>query len=146
MATRQTKVGRAAVADAAPRRLLLDTHAWLWWQMDDPRLGAAARRAIAGAVEVRLSAASVWEMAIKAGLGKLTLPKDAAIHEELLNDGFLPLPVDIAHSDLVRALPPLHRDPFDRMLIAQALAEGLTVVTADAGLAAYEVGVLDATR
>jgi PIN domain nuclease of toxin-antitoxin system len=136
---------KTAVSVSAPRRILLDTHVWLWWQTDDARLGARARRLISTASEVRLSAASVWEMSIKASLGKLTLPKDADIDAELESDGFVPLPVEIAHADGVRHLPPLHRDPFDRLLIAQAVAEGLTVVTADAALEVYDVSIFDAT-
>ena len=135
----------ATDVDLAPRRLLLDTHVWLWWQADDPRLGPAARRNIHSAAEVRFSAASAWEIAIKSALGKLRLPRGADIDAELARDGFVPLAVEIAHADGVRALPALHRDPFDRLLVAQALAEGLTLVTADAALARYDVPVVDAT-
>jgi PIN domain nuclease of toxin-antitoxin system len=137
--------GRETSAAPSPRRLLLDTHVWLWWQADDARLGGRARKLISTASEVRLSAASVWEIAIKTSLGKLTLPKDADIDGELETDGFLPLPVEIAHADGVRLLPALHRDPFDRLLVSQARAEGLTILTADAALAAYDVTTVDAT-
>jgi len=127
------------------RRLLLDTHAWLWWQADDPRLGVATRRMLQHASEVRFSAASAWEIGIKLTLGKLSLPRDADISAALADSGFLPLAVDIAHAQGVQRLPPLHRDPFDRMLVAQARIEGLTLVTADRQLGAYGIPVMDAT-
>lgn len=127
------------------RRLLLDTHVWLWWQLDHPRLGPAAREAIAAASEVRLSVASVWEMSIKSTLGKLSLPKGADIMRELELDGFVPLSIELEHAVRVAALPALHRDPFDRMLVAQAMLEGLTLVTADPHLARYGARLLDAS-
>ena len=127
------------------RRLLLDTHVWLWWQADDARLGTRTRRLVQRASEVRFSAASAWEIAIKVAIGKLKLPKNADIGVELAESGFLELPVAIAHAEEVRSLPPLHRDPFDRLLVAQARVEGLTLVTADRALAAYELAVLDAS-
>jgi PIN domain nuclease of toxin-antitoxin system len=130
------------------RRLLLDTHVWLWWQLDHPRLGPSAREAIAAASEVRLSVASVWEMSIKSALGKLSLPKGADIMRELELDGFLPLSIELEHAVRVAALPALpalHRDPFDRMLVAQAMLEGLTLVTADLHLAQYGARLLDAS-
>ena len=127
------------------RRLLLDTHVWLWWQLDHPRLGPAAREAIAAASEVRLSVASVWEMSIKSALGKLSLPKGADIMRELELDGFVPLSIELEHAVRVAALPALHGDPFDRMLVAQAMLEGLTLVTADLHLAQYGARLLDAS-
>ena len=130
---------------STPRRLLLDTHVWLWWQADDPRLGVEARGLITDAAEVRFSSASAWEIAIKSALGKLKLPRNAAIEPELARDGFEPLPVTIAHAESLRELPALHGDPFDRLLIAQALAEGLAFVTADRALGRYELTVVDAT-
>jgi PIN domain nuclease of toxin-antitoxin system len=143
---RRGRARRAAAEPLAPRRLLLDTHVWLWWQANDRRLGPAARRIIGAAAEVRFSAASAWEIAIKCGLGKLELPPGADIDAELARDGFLALPVEIAHADGVRALPPVHRDPFDRLLVAQAHAEGLALVTADPALARYGVAVVAATE
>lgn len=94
---------------------------------------------------MRFSAASAWEIAIKSAIGKLEVPAGSSISRELELDGFTQLPVTIAHADAVRQLPPLHRDPFDRMLVAQALVEGLTIVTADEALRAYGVAVVDAT-
>lgn len=125
------------------RRLLLDTHAFLWWLADDPRLGEKARALIADpANEVFVSAASGWEAAIKAALGKLELPGplDAAVEEE----GFTHMPITFFHGEQAGSLPPHHRDPFDRMLVAQAQAEGLTVVTADPHIAVYGIRTLDA--
>lgn len=145
-ATKKRSPGR--VREAAPpvtRRLLLDTHVWLWWQSDDARLGPVARDTIASAPEVRLSAASVWEIAIKSALGKLRLPRGADIAREVERDGFVPLAIEIEHAAAVRTLPPHHRDPFDRMLVAQARTEGLTLVTADPELARYGLALFDAT-
>lgn len=141
---RAVRPGRAAREHVVPRRLLLDTHVWLWWQAGDRRLGPAARHAIGAAAEARFSAASAWEIAIKSALGKLALPAGADIEAELERDGFVPLPVEIVHALGVRALPALHGDPFDRLLVAQARAEGFTLVTADPALGRYGVPVMDA--
>jgi PIN domain nuclease of toxin-antitoxin system len=128
-----------------PRRLLLDTQVWLWWQGDDARLGPRARDTIARAAEVCVSAASVWEIAIKSGLGKLTLPRSYDIVAELEIDGFQPMPVDIAHAQATSSLPQIHRDPFDRMLVAQSMVEGLVLITADRDLSRYGIEPIDAT-
>ncbi|MEO5813776.1 MAG: type II toxin-antitoxin system VapC family toxin [Gemmatimonadaceae bacterium] len=143
---RRSVTATAPVTELAPRRLLLDTHVWLWWQADDVRLGPRTRDLVQRASEVRFSAASAWEIAIKVAIGKLTLPANADITDELLQSGFLSLPVEVAHADDVRRLPPLHGDPFDRLLIAQSRLEGLTLVTADRQLAAYDITVIDATH
>ncbi|MCB1883627.1 MAG: type II toxin-antitoxin system VapC family toxin [Geminicoccaceae bacterium] len=121
-------------------RLLLDTHVVLWWLAGDRRLSAAARGAIVGGGEILVSAASVWEMAIKAGLGRLELPKDLGgfLSEQLRVNGFEVLPVGLRHA-AVRDLPRHHPDPFDRLLVAQARVEGAALVTQDAKLRAYEV-------
>jgi PIN domain nuclease of toxin-antitoxin system len=134
------------VTELAPRRLLLDTHVWLWWQADDARLGTQTRTLLQRASEVRFSAVSAWEIAIKVAIGKLRLPTNADISDELAHSGFLPLPIEIAHAEDVRRLPSLHNDPFDRMLVAQSRLEGLTLVSADRQLAAYGIAVLDATN
>jgi PIN domain nuclease of toxin-antitoxin system len=128
----------------SPSRLLLDAQAWLWWQADDSRLGPRARAAISRASEVRLSAATAWEIRIKVALGKLQLPRGCDIGAELDRDGFRELAVTIAHTEAVADLPLVHRDPFDRLLVAQALAEHLTIVTADHAIAQYPVTVLPA--
>ncbi|MDB4915228.1 MAG: PilT protein [Gemmatimonadetes bacterium] len=145
MAARRPASTEASVTELVPRRVLLDTHVWLWWQKNDKRLGVRTRRLIAGSSEVRFSLASAWEMSIKEALGKLVLPRDANIALELAHSGFQELSIGLAHTEELRRLPMLHRDPFDRMLIAQSRVEGLTLVTVDAQLGAYDVQVHDAT-
>jgi PIN domain nuclease of toxin-antitoxin system len=117
-------------------RLLLDTHVFLWWCADDARLGEVERQAIRdGANEVSLSAASVWEMAVKQALGRLQIPEPASAVVTRL--GIARLPVTFEHAEATAALPPLHRDPFDRLLVAQARIEGLTLVTRDPLVRSY---------
>ena len=125
-------------------RLLLDTHVWLWWQGDDPRLAKTARTAITGAAEVYISAASAWEMAIKTALGKLEAPYD--LTDAVRTGGFQELPVLFRHVAALAALPRHHRDPFDRILLAQAAADGLTLVTADPMIPPYGTPLLWAAR
>jgi PIN domain nuclease of toxin-antitoxin system len=123
-------------------RLLLDTHSFVWSQLESQRLPARLRvTLIDPAHSVHVSAASVWEVAIKSGLGKLLFPLDrlATIIDEA---GFSELSVISAHALEVRHLPPLHRDPFDRLLIAQARYEGLTLVTHDPDIRRYPVDTL----
>lgn len=123
-------------------RLLLDTHVLLWWLAGEP-LASRATAAISSAdSDVWVSAASVWEMSIKAGLGKLTAPDD--LPDQLARHGFDILPIGLAHARGVRLLPPHHADPFDRMLVAQAQREQLTVVTRDADIRRYKVATLRA--
>lgn len=121
-------------------KLLLDTHAVLWWQGDDRRLSPPARRAIAVADIVWVSAASGWEVAIKSALGRLRLDEPFAV--TVAADDFTELPVTLAHAARLQALATHHGDPFDRMLVAQAMVEGATLVSRDAALAAYGVPVL----
>ena len=125
-------------------KLLLDTHAFLWFVAGDDRLSRKARRAMESAdSELFLSAASVWEMAIKSSLGRLTLP--APVEKYVagkLEGGFRMLPVEWTHAAAVEALPFHHRDPFDRLLVAQALAERLPIVTADPVFRAYHATVM----
>jgi PIN domain nuclease of toxin-antitoxin system len=121
-------------------RLLVDTHALLWWLSDDPSLSPAAREALADpADEPFVSIASMWEIAIKRSLGKLTAPDD--LPDRITGEGFAWLPISAAHAWHVHDLPMHHRDPFDRLLIAQALIERLPVVTTDARFEAYGVEV-----
>lgn len=120
--------------------LLLDTHAVLWWQSDDRRLPKAARSAIATADVVWVSAASAWEVAIKQSLGRLRLTEPFAV--TVAADDFTELPIALAHADRLATLPPRHRDPFDRMLVAQAMVEKATLVSKDRELAAYGIDVL----
>lgn len=143
---KRSSVREAPVSGYSALRLLLDTHVWLWWQSNDARLGPDTRRMVKQASDVRFSAASGWEIAIKISIGKLTLPKTADIAEELAQSDFMALPVELRHTDELRRLPMLHRDPFDRMLVAQARVEGLTLVTADDQLAAYGVATINAKR
>ena len=122
-------------------RLLLDTHIFLWWLEDSPKLSAAAREKILDASVVYVSSASIWEAAIKAGLGKLDVDVDV-IANEIAVSGFRELPVSVRHAAMVAHLPELQRDPFDRILIAQAMAEPLGFMTADSALRAYSEQVL----
>jgi len=120
-------------------RLLLDTRVLLWWLANDERLTKGALRTIAGA-EVYVSAASAWEIAIKSALGKLRIPQD--LEDQIRASRFRELPVTIAHATVAAQLPQLHKDPFDRMLIAQAFQESLTLLTNDAKLAYYPARVM----
>jgi PIN domain nuclease of toxin-antitoxin system len=118
-----------------PPRLLLDTHVAMWWFSDHPRLSADARATIAGG-ECVLSAASVWEVAIKYRLGKLPVsPTEVLAAAE--QGGIRLLPVSPGHAAATARLPDIHADPFDRLLVAQAVDERLTLLTADALLAGY---------
>ena len=125
------------------QRLLLDTHTLLWAIEDNPGLNADARSAIVDPLnDVFVSAASVWEIAIKRSLGRLEAPDN--LGEEVRKAGFIELPVTIRHGELAARLPPHHGDPFDRMLVAQAQAEGLVLVTRDRVLGQYAVPTLTA--
>jgi len=122
-------------------KLLLDTHAALWWLGDDERFGERAAEQLADAAnQVLLSAAVVWEVAIKRSLGKLAAPYDLA--PTLLGAGALPLPVSLEHATAVGDLPWHHRDPFDRMLVAQAGVEGAVLVSGDETLRPYGVPIV----
>lgn len=125
-------------------RLLLDTHVLLWALGQPSKLRPAVRAALVDADnDVLVSAASTWEIAIKAALGKLRADL-AEIASAAAATGFTELGITVAHTLRVRTLPAHHRDPFDRMLVAQAACEGLTLVTNDRALAAYGVPLLDA--
>lgn len=126
-------------------RLLLDTHVFLWWVDDAPELTGAARRAIGDpGNECFLSLASCWEMAIKSSLGKLRLarPVERFVSEQLAANGFSLLNIELRHAARIEKLPFLHRDPFDRLLIAQAMTEKLTMVTADSVFSEYGIKLL----
>ena len=125
-------------------RLLLDTHALIWWMTDDPSLPAPARRAIGSSEnDVVVSAASVWEISIKAHAGGLR-PPSADVEGDLRASHFRLLSISPDHAWLAGSLPQHHRDPFDRMLIAQARVEGLTIVTRDRRFEPYGVPLLAA--
>ena len=143
---RRSRVSESQSSPNAARRLLLDTNAWIWWQAASPLLGSGARRAITAADDVRVSIVTPWEVSIKAGLGKLTIPGDADIAASLERNAFTLLPVSLQHAAAVRHLPRHHRDPFDLMLIAQAQVEGLAIVTGNPRFLEYDVAVIDARR
>lgn len=112
-------------------RLLLDTHVLLWWLADDRKLGKTAREIIANPNnDVHVSTASVWEAAIKTALGRLEVELDD-LEEAIVRNGFRPLPIGFRHAVTTGRLPSVHRDPFDRMLVAQASVEELRIVSHD---------------
>lgn len=122
-------------------KVLLDSNAFLWWGAASPVLSAAARSEIMDpANDVIVSIATLWELAIKASIGKLPLPDDLEIM--VTSQGFAVLSIAFTHLHRFRALPLHHRDPFDRMIIAQALSEGIPVATADRRFAAYGVQIV----
>lgn len=121
--------------------LLLDTQIALWWLGDAPELPAAVREVVQDSENVvYVSAATIWEIAIKRALGKLEIGDEYV--SEIADQGFVELPIRWQHAKRVEALPMLHRDPFDRLLIAQAQALGLTLVTTDGMIQEYAVNVL----
>jgi len=123
-------------------RLLLDSHAYLWWLADDPRLSKAARDAISRPDSlVHVSSATIWELGIKSSLGRLDTG-GVDLVEEIRENGFAELAMTARHAQRAAALPRQHDDPFDRMLIAQAETETLTCVTRDAAFAGYGVPTL----
>lgn len=126
-------------------KVLLDTHAFLWAITADERLSAAARQVfLDGATQPLLSVASLWEIAIKVQIGKLPLPEpaDRYLLDQLSRNAIQTLPVLASHALALFRLPPLHRDPFDRLLVAQCQVEGLPLVSGDAQLRQYAVEIL----
>ena len=122
-------------------RLLIDSHVLLWHALDDARLGPAPTAAIEeGNAEVFVGTASLWEIAIKASIGKIEAPDD--LPERVAEMGFELLPVSSDHAWHVRSLPLHHRDPLDRLLIAQAQIERLPIVTGDSVFEAYDVAIV----
>lgn len=125
------------------RRLLLDTHTFLWWLANSKELGTAAKEIISDSKnEVYVSAVSSWEISIKKSLGKLEAPD--GLDNIVEDEGFDRLPITFFHGEQAGSLPPIHRDPFDRMLVAQAQAEGLEIVTADMFIPKYGVKAVNA--
>lgn len=122
-------------------RLLLDTHVLLWWLADDPKLSGQHRELISdGENDVLVSSISIAEVSVKASLGKLDAPQ--MISDAVTDSGFEHLPFSEVHAELLRGLPWHHRDPFDRMLIAQAMADGLTLLSVDKRVGQYDLEVL----
>ncbi len=123
-------------------KLLLDTHVLLWWLADNPRLSDQARKTIADSESiVFVSAVSIWEIVIKKGLGKLEIADDW--YSMVSEEPFGQLPLTWEHANKVYELPELHRDPFDRMLIAQAMVEKLVLVTHDEDILRYNISILE---
>jgi PIN domain nuclease of toxin-antitoxin system len=123
-------------------RLLLDTHAFIWWIEDDARLSSAARVVLQDRANgVFVSIASIWEIAIKVGVGRLRMPAElrAFLADQVARTGFSLLPIAFEHVVAVHALPQHHRDPFDRLLIAQCRQEKLSLVSRDGKFAPYDV-------
>jgi PIN domain nuclease of toxin-antitoxin system len=126
-------------------RILLDTHVFIWWDSDNPALSGDLREAISDPMnEVYVSAASVWEIAIKRRRGRIAFAH--AIKETVAKNRFLALPVTPGHAEHAGGLPPHHGDPFDRMLVAQAVLEQMTLGTQDAMMRPYGVAMLGLTR
>jgi PIN domain nuclease of toxin-antitoxin system len=126
-------------------KALLDTHVFLWWVLDDERLSPFVRDFVAdGKNELFLSSASCWEMMIKARIGRLTFPEPAEkyIPDQMTQNRLIGLPVQIVHALHLHSLPDHHKDPFDRMLIAQAQVERMPIITNDSLLTAYDVTIL----
>jgi PIN domain nuclease of toxin-antitoxin system len=126
-------------------RVLLDTHAFLWWISDDPRLSEKAREIIAdGRNELFFSAASGWEISIKAGLGRLKVAGDLQrfIADQLSRNAIKVLPIYLSHTLHTRVLPDHHRDPFDRILVSQAILEEMPLLSADPKIPHYPVEVV----
>jgi len=123
--------------------LLLDTHAFIWWENLDSRLGSSARAMIANPANVVfVSAASVWEIAVKQRAGRLAFAGSPIMG--IQRSGFTPLPISGEHAEATAQLPPIHQDPFDRILIAQALLQGLVLMTSDRHITQYAVPQISA--
>lgn len=124
-------------------RYLLDTHVLLWWLAKDARLSSNVLKSISAFENlIFISAASVWEISIKQSLGKLSIPSN--LLEMLKKNEFQTLDISAEHALKIRELPLIHKDPFDRMLIAQAIVEGLTLISNDKKFKNYNVPLLDA--
>ncbi|RJP53640.1 MAG: type II toxin-antitoxin system VapC family toxin [Anaerolineaceae bacterium] len=126
-------------------KYLLDTHTFLWWNMDDAQLSPLAKEIISdGANEIFLSAATAWEIAIKTARGRLELPEDPTryVSSRMNLHGFQALPVQVHHAVQVYKLPLHHADPFDRLLIAQSWIESMPLISVDAEIRKYEVEVV----
>ncbi|MEX0863356.1 MAG: type II toxin-antitoxin system VapC family toxin [Acidimicrobiia bacterium] len=127
-------------------RVLLDTHVWLWMLTEPERLGESLRVVEDSHNQLLLSAVSSWEIAVKYGLGRLDLPSPPQVYvpERIRTSGVTPLPIEHSHTLAVAPLPHHHRDPFDRLLIAQSKIEDVPILTADAAFTAYQVEIVPA--
>ena len=126
-------------------KALLDTHVFVWWIMDDPRLSTRATELISSdSAELLFSAASAWEIAVKAALGKLELDGDLGrfVPEQLETNHIQVLPIQLDHALKVASLPLHHRDPFDRLLVAQCQVEGIPLITGDEQIGWYDLEVI----
>jgi PIN domain nuclease of toxin-antitoxin system len=126
-------------------KLLLDTHCWLWWLSEPHKLTSSMQQAISHPDnKLFLSVASIWEIAIKVAIGKLTIPQSLSklVAEQLPQDGINTLDIRAIHALKIEELPVHHQDPFDRILIAQAICENLTIVTGDRQFIAYPVSLI----
>jgi PIN domain nuclease of toxin-antitoxin system len=126
-------------------RVLIDTLTFLWWNLDAPKLSHTARKIIGdGQNEIFFSAVSAWEISIKYGKGRLTLPDppDVYVPNRLAHYQFLPLPIQLSHTLQVHQLPDIHHDPFDRLLIIQSQIEQLPLLTFDQDIARYNVSII----
>ncbi|MEX1046211.1 MAG: type II toxin-antitoxin system VapC family toxin [Actinomycetota bacterium] len=126
-------------------RVLLDTHAFIWWIGDDAKLSPDARQLVSdGSNEVFFSAVSAWEILLKKGLERVEIPEplEPFITSQVLANAFQVLPINLRHVFALSALPDVHQDPFDRMLVSQAVADDLTILSADRHFQAYPVDVV----
>ena len=138
-----TSIRRDGISNGV--KALLDTHTFLWWITNNPKLSSRVREIIRdGKNELFLSAASGWEIAIKAQLGRIQIPDkpQTFISEQMLANAIQGLPIQISHALHVYNLPTHHRDPFDRMLVAQAQLEGLPILTNDSQISRYPVKII----
>ena len=123
-------------------KALIDTHVLLWWVLDDPRLSARGAEILEdGRNDLYVSAASAYEIGVKAGTGRLAIPEPAATYvpSRLAANGLSAMAVELNHALRAASLPPIHRDPWDRLLVAQAQIEGIPIVTADPRIGQYDV-------
>jgi PIN domain nuclease of toxin-antitoxin system len=123
-------------------RALLDSHAFIWWVLDTPSLSQRCREILSDrANEIALSVASLYEIAYKATQGRLTLPEEPAsyLRDRLMANDFSALPIEPTHALRAATLPPIHRDPFDRIIVAQAQLEAIPILTADPAIGRYDV-------
>ena len=126
-------------------KALLDTHVFLWWNTDDSKLSPLAREVIGnGDNEIYISAVSAWEITIKYQIGRLELPEPPQqyVPNRMAMHRFLAMPIQVSHTLQISALPPLHKDPFDRLLIAQSQMENIPLITADDALRNYDIEII----